>query len=240
MFVRPCLVGLTVLISGWLSAAFAQESQLPSPLRTPQQEAGYAIGLQIGEKLRGDGLNASVIDLRALLLGLQDAMESKQPRITATQVDQALQRVQQVAEQTLNARLQREGDKNRADGAKFIARYKEFPGVQTLPSGVLYRVVKSGKGPSPTENDRVKTHYTGKTVDGKVFDSSVQRNQPAVFPVNGVIRGWTEALQKMKVGDKWQLVIPPELAYGKQGTPDGTIPPEATLVFDIELLEIVK
>jgi FKBP-type peptidyl-prolyl cis-trans isomerase FklB len=240
MLVRLCLVGLTVLLLGSMSAALAQTSELPSPLRTPQQEAGYAIGLQIGEKLRGDGLDASVIELRALLLGVQDAMESKKPRIAATQVDQALQRVQQVAEQKLNARIQKEGKENRDLGEKFVAKYKKFAGVQTLPSGVLYRVVKEGQGPSPTANDRVKTHYTGKFVNGKVFDSSVERNEPAVFPVNRVIRGWTEALQMMKVGDKWQLVIPPEMAYGKQGTPDGTIPPESTLVFDIELLEIVK
>ena len=239
MLVRPFLVGLTVLLLGGMSAVQAQPGELPNPLRTPEQEAGYAIGLQIGQGFKNDGLDTNTIDLRALLLGIQDAMQSKEPRIADTQVKKALERMQQIAQQNAVVRIKEEGTRNRTQGQQFIAKYKKFQGVKSLPSGVLYRVVKSGNGPSPKQTDRVKTHYTGKLVDGTVFDSSVERNQPAVFPVNGVIRGWTEALQSMKVGDKWQLVIPPEMAYGKQGSPP-VIPPEATLVFDIELLDIVK
>ncbi len=238
MLVRPLLVGLTVLWLGSISSAQAQPGQLPNPLRTPEQEAGYAIGLQIGQGLKNDGLTANLIDLKAMLLGIQDAIQSKQPRIAETQVKASLQRIQQIAQQNASVRLKQEGTKNQAQGQQFMAKYKKFKGVKSLPSGVLYRVVKSGSGPSPAATDRVKTHYTGKLVDGKVFDSS-EGGQPAVFPVEGVIRGWTEALQSMKVGDKWQLVIPPELAYGERGSPP-VIPPQATLVFDIELLDIVK
>lgn len=239
MLVRPCLVGLTVLVLGAMSAVRAQPGELPNPLRTPEQEAGYAIGLQIGRGFQNDGIDGNIIELQALLLGIQDAMQSNETRITDAQIQKALQRVQQIAEQKQNARINQQANKNRVQGDQFVAKYKKFKGVQSLPSGVLYRVVKSGKGATPTETDRVKTHYTGKLVDGTVFDSSVKRNEPAVFPVNRVIPGWTEALQEMKVGDKWQLVIPPEMAYGKRGSPP-VIPPDATLVFDIELLDIVK
>jgi FKBP-type peptidyl-prolyl cis-trans isomerase FklB len=111
--------------------------------------------------------------------------------------------------------------------------------VTTLPSGLQYKVIKAGTGATPTAADTVRTHYEGRLIDGTIFDSSIKRNEPAEFPVEGVIPGWTEALQKMKVGDKWELVIPSELAYGEAGA-GGAIPPHATLIFDIELLDIVK
>jgi FKBP-type peptidyl-prolyl cis-trans isomerase FklB len=122
---------------------------------------------------------------------------------------------------------------------KFLEENKKAEGVTTLPSGLQYKVLKSGTGATPTADDTVRTHYKGTLIDGTVFDSSYDRGEPAEFPVGGVIKGWTEALQKMKVGDKWQLVIPSELAYGESGA-GGVIPPHATLVFEIELLDIPK
>ena len=125
------------------------------------------------------------------------------------------------------------------DGEAFLAANAKKDGVTTTASGLQYKVIKSGTGASPKASDQVKVHYTGTTIDGNVFDSSVQRGQPAVFPVGAVIPGWVEALQLMKVGDKWQLVIPARLAYGPQ-SPSPAIPPNSVLIFEVELLDIVK
>ena len=124
-------------------------------------------------------------------------------------------------------------------GEAFLAANAKKDGVTTTTSGLQYKVLKSGTGASPKATDQVKVDYTGTTIDGKVFDSSVQRGQPAVFPVNAVIPGWVEALQMMKVGDKWQLVIPAKLAYGEQ-SPSPAIPPNSVLIFEVELLDIEK
>ena len=129
------------------------------------------------------------------------------------------------------------GEKNRREGPAFLKKYQAMDGVKLLPGGPLYRVLKSGSGPSPTRTDVVRTHYRGRFVDGSEFDSSYERGEPAVFPVEGVIQGWTEALLQMKVGDRWQIVMPSEMAYGKQGSPP-VIGPDAVLVFEIELLGI--
>jgi FKBP-type peptidyl-prolyl cis-trans isomerase FklB len=126
-----------------------------------------------------------------------------------------------------------------AQNKKFLEENKKAEGVTTLPSGLQYKVLKSGNGPTPAAEDTVRTHYKGTLIDGTVFDSSYDRGEPAEFPVGGVIKGWTEALQKMKVGDKWQLFIPSELAYGEAGA-GGVIPPGATLIFEIELLDVKK
>ena len=123
-------------------------------------------------------------------------------------------------------------------GEDFLAANAKKEGVKTTASGLQYKVIKSGSGPSPKPTDTVKVHYNGTLIDGTVFDSSIRRGSPATFPVNGVIPGWTEALQLMKVGDKWQLFIPAKLAYGEQGP--GPIGPNATLIFDVELLGIEK
>ena len=129
------------------------------------------------------------------------------------------------------------GGQNQRDGVAFLAANKAKQGVVALPSGLQYQVIKKGAGPTPKVTDTVRTHYHGTLINGTVFDSSVERGEPAEFPVGGVIRGWTEALQLMKVGDKWRLVIPPELAYGPRGA-GGKIGPNAVLVFEIELLGI--
>jgi FKBP-type peptidyl-prolyl cis-trans isomerase FklB len=130
-----------------------------------------------------------------------------------------------------------EGDRNKADGAAFLAKNKQIQGVQTLPSGVQYKVLKQGAGATPKAADTVTTHYRGSLIDGTVFDSSYDRGEPASFGVTQVIKGWTEVLQLMKVGDKWQVFIPSDLAYGPQGRPP-KIAPNAVLIFEMELLDV--
>lgn len=238
MLIRPrfcLLVGLFQLAMVQLLAA--QPGELPAQLQTPQQKAGYGIGMSIGNDFARGGLDASTIDLNAVLLGIKDALESKKPRLEQAEVQQAMQQVQQLSKSKVEAKMKQLAEKNRVAGPQFIERYKAVDGVKSLKSGVLYKVLTPGNGPTPKATDFVKTHYRGRLVDGTEFDSSYKRGEPAVFPVNGVIKGWTEALTNMKVGDKWQLVIPPEMAYGAQGSPP-VIGPDSVLVFEIELLGI--
>ena len=130
------------------------------------------------------------------------------------------------------------GDKNAKDGAEFLAENAKKPGVVTLPSGLQYKIITPGKGKKPTAKSVVTTNYTGRLIDGTEFDSSFRHGQPATFPIDHVIKGWTEALQLMNVGSKWELTIPSDLAYGPQGAGNGAIPPNATLVFEIALLSV--
>ena len=219
-----------------IQGAFAQD-ELPSPLQSPQQKAGYGIGITIGNDFRRGGLDLTTIDLQAFVLGLQDAIAGKEPRLQQAEVQEAMNQIQQIARNKLEQKMQQVAEENKVKGPQFMAKFKALDGVKSLPGGLLYKVIKSGNGASPTETDRVTTHYRGRLIDGTEFDSSIKRGQPATFPVNGVIKGWTEALKQMKVGDKWQLAIPPEMAYGAQGSPP-VIGPNAVLVFDIELLGI--
>jgi FKBP-type peptidyl-prolyl cis-trans isomerase len=172
------------------------------------------------------------LDLNILMRGLADALSGAKPALTPQEAQEAIGALQQETATKL-------AEKNKTEGAAFLAENKQKAGVVTLPSGLQYKVLKSGDGKaSPKATDTVSTHYKGTLLDGKVFDSSYDRGEPTSFPVNQVIAGWTEALQKMKVGDKWQLFVPAELGYRERGTPDGTIGPNATLVFEIELLGI--
>jgi len=223
----------------WTAAAWAQtDAPLPAPLETAEAKAAYGIGRQIGRDLSRGGFDTQTLDLQSLLLGIQDSIDSKESRVSQEQFQAAIIQVQQVAQQKMQQKMSAVAEKNRQDGPKFIAKYKALDGVKSTASGLLYKVLKEGTGPSPSETDVVKTHYRGRLVDGTEFDSSYKRNEPAAFPVNQVIAGWTEALKMMKVGDKWQLVLPAELAYGTQGSPP-EIGPDAVLIFDIELLEIL-
>ena len=232
------LAAFFLITIGLAVPALAQEeAALPAPLETAQAKANYGIGRQIGRQLLQGGLEVDMVDLPSLVAGLEDAIGNKEARITQAEFEAAMQEFQQAAQQRMQAKMQALSEKNKTEGPKFLEKYKAMEGVKALPSGLLYKVVKAAEGPSPKETDMVKTHYRGRLVDGTEFDSSYKRNEPAVFPVNRVIAGWTEALQLMKVGEKWQLAIPSELAYGEQGSPP-VIGPNAVLVFDIELLGI--
>lgn len=200
-----------------------------SSLKTDQEKASYAIGMQIGKSLKAQNADVS---LPALTTGLNDALSGKESRLKQEEISAAMQKMREEAEK----KAAEQAEKTKKDGEAFLAKNKDKAGVKTTASGLQYEVVQEGTGPAPTAADTVKVHYTGTLVNGEKFDSSVDRGEPAEFPVGGVIPGWTEALQLMKVGSKFKLVIPPNLAYGPSGRPG--IPPNSVLLFDVELLEV--
>jgi FKBP-type peptidyl-prolyl cis-trans isomerase FklB len=234
-----CLTSLFVA-SMALSVAEAQERPAAAaPPSTIQEQTSYVIGLNIGNDLKQQGVE---INVNMLARGIADALAGKEPALSEPQIEAAfaeLRKIMTAKQEQEMAQAQKKGEVNKQQGAAFLAANKSKPGVKTTASGLQYKVLKAGNGPTPKTTDKVRTHYHGTLIDGTVFDSSVQRGEPAEFPVGGVIRGWTEALQLMKVGDKWQLFIPSELAYGPRGA-GGVIGPNATLIFEIELLEILK
>jgi FKBP-type peptidyl-prolyl cis-trans isomerase FklB len=195
----------------------------------------YAVGWMIGNNLVGDGFREGDVKLQDLMRGISDALGGRDAALN----EDALQAAFADLDRLLQQRAAEASAKARQRGADFLEQNKAKEGVVVLPSGLQYRVVKSGDGAQPTATSEVRVHYEGRLVDGTVFDSSLQRGVPATFPVSNVIRGWTEALQRMKVGDKWQLFIPPQLAYGDRGA-GGLIGPNETLIFDVELLEVMR
>jgi FKBP-type peptidyl-prolyl cis-trans isomerase len=227
------------LIAACFFSAFAigtaQEpaGKLPSPagapLKTLDEQAAYAIGLDLGNEVLA---SAPEVDPAIVARGLIDAMKKARPLLTPEQAAEIMSRF-------MAKKLGPGAEKNLKDGQEFLATNKTKQGVITTETGLQYFVTKSGAGKTPQATDVVRVHYSGMMLDGKVFDSTTGK-EPAEFPVNRVIPGWTEALQKMKVGDKWRLYIPAHLAYGPQGPPGGPIPPFAVLIFDIELLGIVE
>ncbi|TNF37532.1 MAG: FKBP-type peptidyl-prolyl cis-trans isomerase [Gammaproteobacteria bacterium] len=205
-------------------------------LNNQKDKQSYAIGVNLGMQL---SQQKEEINLDNVIMGLKDVFSGQQPKMTMEEMQQTMMTFQQTLQEKQQARMQALADTNAKEGKEFLAANKKKEGVKTLPSGLQYKVLQSGKGESPKVTDTVVTHYRGSLIDGRVFDSSYQRGEPATFPVNGVIKGWTEALQKMKVGDKWQLFIPAELGYGEHGAGQ-MIGPNAVLIFEIELLEIKK
>lgn len=203
-------------------------------LATAKDQASYAIGLSIGQEIQSGGAE---INVDALVMGVRDALTSAKPKMTKEQIVNALKIVREEMSRKFEDRRKESAEKNKTEAKAFLVENAKKPGVVTLPSGLQYSVIKQGTGPTPKLTDTVQAHYHGTLIDGTVFDSSVERGEPADFPVGGVIRGWTEALQKMKVGDKWKLFIPAELAYGPAGAGD-IIGPNATLIFEVELLAI--
>ncbi|MBE2894781.1 FKBP-type peptidyl-prolyl cis-trans isomerase [Spirabiliibacterium falconis] len=200
-------------------------------LQTTEQQGSYGIGLQIGQQLVQSQLP---VDVNAVAKGIFDVLNQNPPAADLNAVGQALQQMEQVARERQQAQFK----EIEAAGKAFLEENKQADGVNVTESGLQYQVLTEGNGKVPSANDKVRVHYTGSLPDGTVFDSSVQRGQPAEFPVNGVIKGWTEALTMMPVGSKWRLVIPHELAYGERGAGQA-IPPFSTLVFDVELLDIL-
>jgi len=191
-------------------------------------KVSYSLGVSIARNLQTQGLKG--LDINEFTEAVQDVFTGKSIKIGDEEVVETLN--------TYFAGLQKEKEgTNKEDGDAFLAENKTKPNVITLPSGLQYTIMAEGNGEKPTLNSNVTTHYHGTTIDGKVFDSSVQRGQPASFPVSGVIKGWTEALQLMAVGSKWKLFIPAELAYGDRGA-GADIGPNSTLIFEVELLSI--
>jgi FKBP-type peptidyl-prolyl cis-trans isomerase FklB len=203
-------------------------------LTTPKDKASYAIGLNIGKGLQRDSVD---IDPNILLQGLKDAIAGGKPLLTDDEAKAALNAVQADVNKRQQEKMQVAGDANKKESDAFLAANKTKEGVVTLPSGLQYKVLQAGTGPKPTAADTVVCNYRGTLINGTEFDSSYKRGQPATFAVGQVIHGWTEALQLMPVGSKWQLFIPPDLAYGPRGA-GADIGPNATLIFEVELLSI--
>ena len=200
-------------------------------IETDVDKASYAIGTQIGRNIK---MQSAEIDVDVLAVGIRDMLEGKEMRMTDEEVRQAMINMQMAA----NKKRDAENEVNLKTGMAYLEKNKTAEGVKVTDSGLQYKVVTAGSGDVPKADSKVKVHYRGTLTDGTEFDSSYKRNQPAEFPVNGVIKGWTEALQMMKVGAKWQLAIPADLAYGKRARPN--IPANSVLLFDVELLEILK
>ena len=208
------------------TAAIADHHEQTASLQTEQQKIGYSFGQMFGRRLSS---TMADIDLDAFVQGIRDVYNKQPSRLSDEEISQAIKTYQQEQVQAL-------ATNNLEKGKKFLAENAGKDGVMATTSGLQYKINTAGEGSSPKLNDSVEVHYTGSLINGEVFDSSVQRGKSVSFPVSGVIPGWTEALQLMKPGDKWQLFIPAELAYGTNG--NGRIGPNETLIFDVELIAV--
>lgn len=206
-------------------------------LTSGQDSISYSIGLFMAQNLKQQGI--SDLNNALLMRGLEDALKGQATLLTQAQAGEVMNGFMQKQMAVRNAEGMKASAENKKIGSAFLTENKAKTGVVTTTSGLQYLVEKEGTGAKPTATDRVKVHYTGRLLDGKVFDSSVERGQPAEFGVSEVIKGWTEALQLMPIGSKWKLYIPADLAYGDRGA-GADIKPGSTLMFDVELLDIVK
>lgn len=230
MYARAVLAVAVMLAASTAVAQQKLEAVAP-PAETPPgdltQQASYCIGLSLGDNFRRQRVQ---LDFEALNQGIRDGLANAEPKLSEEQIEKVMQAFQEQVGKMI-------AETNLKEGKAFLAANTKKEGVVTLPSGLQYKVIKKGDGPSPKATDTVTTHYRGTLLDGTEFDSSYGRGEPASFPVNGVIKAWQEALPMMKVGDKWELYVPAELGYGARGA-GGDIGPNATLLFEVELLSI--
>jgi FKBP-type peptidyl-prolyl cis-trans isomerase FklB len=209
------------------------------PEMSAKQKASYGIGMNIGRSIKQQGLGADDLDASIVARGIFDALSGKESVLSQEQLSAAFDELQRM----IQARADAAAAKNAEEGKKFLAANAKKPGIKTTKTGLQYEIIRSGNGPTPTKADTVTTHYKGQLINGEIFDGSYRgkaptpTDEPISFPVGGVIAGWTEALQLMKVGDKWRLFIPSELAYGERGA-GADIGPGETLIFEIELIAI--
>ncbi|MBN1384407.1 MAG: FKBP-type peptidyl-prolyl cis-trans isomerase [Elusimicrobia bacterium] len=205
-------------------------------LETKKDKTSYSLGWQIGGNLKEQGID---IDVDVMLRGFKDAVAGSQPLLTDSEMRNVMMSLQNELNEKQRKARNEAIEKNKKEGEEFLAKNKEKKGVKTTKSGLQYKIIKEGKGENPKADDTVTVHYRGTLIDGTEFDSSYKRNRPATFAVKGVIPGWTEALQMMRVGSKYELFIPSELAYGARGA-GGSIGPNSTLIFTVELISIEK
>jgi len=196
---------------------------------TQVEKFSYALGLSMASNLLQSQIKT--VEFDAMFAAIRDVMEGRKLTISPIEANK-------IIEEYFISQQARLGAINEAEGEKFLLQNKLQEGIVELESGLQYKILKQGNGHKPKLTDKVKCHYHGTLINGTIFDSSLNRGEPAVFPVNGVIKGWIEALQLMSIGSKWQLFIPPHLAYGEHGT-GASIGPKTTLIFDVELIEIV-
>jgi FKBP-type peptidyl-prolyl cis-trans isomerase FklB len=226
-------LSLGVILCVLLAAAPVVAAERPE-LKTQKDKISYVIGLDMGNSLKRNMID---VNLEIVSRGLKDALSGEKPLMTEQEMKEtiiALQKDLQAKQQEMTKAL---AEKNKKEGEAFLAENKKKQGVITMPSGLQYKILTDGNGKSPKATDTVTVNYKGTLIDGTEFDSSYKRGQPMTFVVNGVIPGWTEALQLMKVGSKWQLFIPSNLAYGERGA-GGPIGPNAVLIFEVELISV--
>ncbi len=227
---KSWLIGLIGILFLASSVSAAENIQL----KNQKDKISYTIGINIGNNVKQLPME---LDMDILYKGFKDAVSGGKLLLSEEEMRAVMTAFQKDMTAKQAEMMKSQGDKNKKDGEAFLAENKKKDGVKTLASGLQYKVIKEGNGKSPKATDKVSTHYQGTLIDGTEFDSSYKRGEPATFPVNGVIPGWTEALQLMKVGSKWQLFIPSKLAYGEKGA-GPKIGPNAALIFTIELLAI--
>ena len=246
-FSKLCVVSVGLILAAniiqWGKSAeqVAPGGRQPA-LTTPEQRTSYALGITFGQQVKQELKRAAIVP-ESFAQGVLDMLRGQKPQLTQAEMktilDEFQNRMQRV-QATRKIQAKADSQKNTQAASVFLAANKKRPGVIALPSGLQYEVLRAGNGPSPAATNTVRVHYHGTLLDGTVFDSSVQRKEPIEFPLNQVIRGWTEAVTKMKVGGKWRLFIPADLAYGDNPREGGPIGPGMLLIFEVELLDILK
>jgi FKBP-type peptidyl-prolyl cis-trans isomerase len=244
------LAGLVLVPAYWLMAAekpaAKQATGMHEAAKAPASQPGgdafksdkervsYSLGMRLASGMKSQNMD---LDIDKIAQAMKDVMADRKTLLTEPEAQQVLQTWSIKMREEYQKKQAELGEKNAEEGKKFLEENKKKEGIKTTASGLQYQVLKSGSGPSPKASDKVKVHYKGTLINGTQFDSSIDRGEPATFEVDKVIKGWTEAMQMMKVGDKWKLFIPSELAYGSRGNMR-TIPPNSTLIFEVELLGI--
>ena len=227
------VAGLLALSSHGYAQKSKKDTKVESKqimLNTPKDSLSYSLGLNIAKNLKSQGFTD--LNLELLAKAFADFYGNQPTLIDVNKTDG-------IINEYFSSMKKKQSDENLKKGQDFLAENKKKPGIKVTASGLQYEVIKEGDGPKPAATDKVKTHYHGMLIDGTVFDSSVQRGEPATFPLNAVIKGWTEALQLMNVGSKWRLFLPSDLAYGERGA-GANIGPNSALIFEVELLSIEK
>ena len=221
-------LSMALIALSWVSNAHAAGISL----ETEKEKFSYSIGVQIGQSLVRQGV---LLDADAFNLAVRDALDGSKPRLSGEQMEQALEK----GESNVSGTLRERAKANLAAGKKYLAENKDKDDVVALSSGLQYKILRSGAGDFPKPNSTIKVHYTGSLIDGREFDSSRRRGEAAELNLKQVVKGWQEAIPLMRVGSRWQIFVPPDLAYGPRGA-GAVIGPNETLVFEIELLDIVK
>lgn len=227
------LVLVMVVSMALVSSSVCAEEKLE--LKTQKDKLSYALGVSTGKNFK---INTIDVDPNVFAQGLKDTLAGNKPLLTDEDVNALITAAQKEIQAKQQEQMKTLGEKNKKEGDAFLAANKKKKGVKVLPGGLQYTVITEGKGKIPKATDTVTVNYKGSLIDGTEFDSSYKRGQPATFPLNGVIKGWTDALQLMKEGSTWRLFIPAALAYGETGRPG--IPPNAVLIFEVELISVNK
>lgn len=225
-------VFITILSVGFLFSNCSAGEKVE--LKEQKDKESYSLGFQFGQSLKSQGVD---INLDTYSSGVKDGLGGKEPQMSQEEIRTTIMELQKRVMAAQQKESKEKAAKNLEEGKKFLAENQKKEGIKTLPSGLQYKVLTEGSGKIPKLEDRVSVNYKGALIDGTEFDSSYKRGQPATFPVKGIIKGWTEALQLMKEGSKWELFVPPDLGYGERGA-GRTIPPNSTLIFEVELLTI--